>query len=331
MKRFLVLSFLSIFFMEKIAMANSNLPISRGVNLGNALEAPFEGQWGVVIKDEFFKVIKDAGFDHVRIPVRWNSYAEYNPPYKLSPFIFERVDHLIDEAFKNNLYVIINIHHYEEIMQKPEEHRERFLKLWEQISEHYKDYPDRLYFELLNEPCMNLKSYLWNEYLSEAIKVIRKTNPTRKIIVGPTDWNSLFRLNELKIPKDDKNIIVTFHYYNPFNFTHQGAEWVSPSPPIGVKWTGTEEEKRSVERELDIAVEWAKRNGNPPLYMGEFGAYSKADMESRVRWTSFVARTAEKKGIAWAYWEFCSGFGIYDAANKKWRTELLKALIPETK
>lgn len=331
MRNFLILSFLSIFFMERISLANSSLPISRGVNLGNALEAPFEGQWGVIIKDEFFKIIRDAGFDHVRVPIRWNSYAEYSPPYKLSPFIFERIDHLVSEAFKNNLYVIINIHHYEEIMQEPEKHKERFLKLWEQISEHYKDYPDSLYFELLNEPCMNLKSNLWNEYLLEAIGIIRRTNPKRKIIVGPTDWNSLFRLNELKIPKDDKNIIVTFHYYNPFNFTHQGAEWVSPSPPIGVKWTGTEEEKRSVERELDIAVEWAKRNGNPPLYMGEFGAYSKADMESRVRWTSFVARTAEKKGIAWAYWEFCSGFGIYDAANKKWRTELLKALIPETK
>ena len=66
--------------------------------------------------------------------------------------------------------------------------------------------------------------------------------------------------------------------------------------------------------------------------MGEFGAYSKADMESRVRWTDFVARSAEKRGIAWSYWDFASaGFGVYDGLNKMWRIELLKALIPETK
>ncbi|MCX7846291.1 MAG: glycoside hydrolase family 5 protein [Dictyoglomaceae bacterium] len=330
MRRLLILSFIFLIFLGRTS-AMDRLPILRGVNIGNALEAPFEGQWGVVIKDEYFSLIKSAGFDHVRIPIRWNAYAEYKPPYKISPYIFERVNHVIKEAFKNNLYVIINIHHYEEIMQEPEKHRERFLKLWEQISEYYKDYPESLYFELLNEPCMNLKSNLWNEYLMEAIKIIRKTNPTRKIIIGPTDWNNLYRLNELKIPQGDKNIIVTFHYYNPFNFTHQGAEWVSPSPPVGVKWLGTDAEKKAVERELDMVVEWSKRNGNPPLHMGEFGAYSKADMESRVRWTSFVARSAEKRGIAWSYWEFCSGFGIYDSLNKKWRMDLLKALIPDTK
>ncbi|MEN2984625.1 MAG: glycoside hydrolase family 5 protein [Dictyoglomaceae bacterium] len=330
MKKLLILSFIFLIFLGRTS-AMEGLPILRGVNIGNALEAPFEGQWGVVIKDEYFSLIRSAGFDHVRIPVRWNAYAEYKPPYKISPYIFERVDHVIKEAFKNKLYVIINIHHYEEIMQEPEKHKERFLKLWEQISEHYKDYPETLYFELLNEPCMNLKSNLWNEYLMEAIKIVRKTNPTRKIIIGPTDWNNIYRLNELKIPQGDKNIIVTFHYYNPFNFTHQGAEWVNPSPPVGVKWLGTEAEKKAIERELDMVVEWSKRNGNPPLYMGEFGAYSKADMESRVRWTSFVARSAEKRGIAWSYWEFCSGFGIYDPLNKKWRIDLLKALIPDTK
>jgi endoglucanase len=195
---------LTLIFLGRNFAMDRPLPIMRGINLGNALEAPFEGQWGVVIKDEYFKLIKDAGFDHVRIPIRWNAYADYKPPYTINPYIFERVDHVINEAFKNGLYVIINIHHYEEIMQEPEKHKERFLKLWEQIADHYKNYPESLYFELLNEPCFNLKSNLWNEYLKEAIKIIRKTNPTRKIIVGPTEWNNLYKLNELTIPLDDK-------------------------------------------------------------------------------------------------------------------------------
>ena len=90
--------------------------------------------------------------------------------------------------------------------------------------------------------------------------------------------------------------------------------------------------KKAVERELDIAAEWSRDNGDVPLWMGEFGAYSKADLDSRARWTEFVARSAEKRNIAWAYWDFASaGFGVYDYLNKIWQVSILKALIPETK
>lgn len=67
-----------------------------------------------------------------------------------------------------------------------------------------------------------------------------------------------------------------------------------------------------------------------PLYLGEFGAYEKADLDSRVRWTNFVARESEKRNIPWAYWEFNSGFGVYDDFKKEWKVELLQALIPES-
>ena len=320
--------FLMFIFHTRIIATDKKLPISRGVNMGNALEAPVEGQWGVIIKDEYFKLIKNAGFDHVRIPVRWSAHADPKPPYTIETSFFNRVDHVINEALKNGLYVVLNIHHYEEMMQRPEQHKDRFLEIWKQLSIRYKDYPETLWFELLNEPCNYLNSRIWNQYLREAINIIRKTNPTRKIIVGPTDWNSIYKLNELEIPKDS-NIVVTFHYYNPFQFTHQGAEWVSPSPPVGTKWLGTAIEKLIISGELDMAVEWSKKNNNIPLFLGEFGAYSKADMDSRVRWTSYVARSAEQRGIAWCYWEFCAGFGIYDPVRNEWKTPLLRALIPE--
>lgn len=326
---FLLALFLLVSVSE--AYAQGVLPIKRGVNL-TGLEAPLEGSWGVVIKDEYFELVKEAGFDHVRIPIRWNAHSLYESPYTIKDYIFERVDHLVSEAFKNDLYVVINIHHFEEMMKEPEKYRDKFIALWEQIADHYQDYPESLWFELLNEPCMNLNSNLWNDYLKEAIEVIRKTNPDRKIVVGPADWNNINRLKDLKLPQGDENIVVTFHYYNPFNFTHQGAEWVSPSPPVGVKWSGSEEEKKAVERELDIAAEWSRDNGDVPLWMGEFGAYSKADLDSRARWTEFVARSAEKRNIAWAYWDFASaGFGVYDYLNKIWQVSILKALILETK
>ncbi|MGQ9479757.1 MAG: glycoside hydrolase family 5 protein, partial [Thermoproteota archaeon] len=302
---------------------------SRGVNIGNALEAPYEGAWGVYVRDEYFEIIRRAGFDTVRIPVKFSGYASKNPPYTLNPKILERVSHIVGKALEQNLTVIIDMHHYDEIMQNPNGHRERFLEIWRQLAEHFKDYPKNLYFELLNEPHDALTNEIWNSLVKDAVRIIRETNPTRKIVIGPTGWNSAYNLEKLEVP-DDPNIIATFHFYTPFEFTHQGADWVNPSPPVGRTWTGTEAEKRQIRRELDIAAQWAKKH-NITIFMGEFGAYSKADMDSRVRWTYFVAREAEERGIPWCYWEFCSGFGVYDPNKNEWRAELLNALIPRAR
>ncbi|MBS7615198.1 glycoside hydrolase family 5 protein [Candidatus Bathyarchaeota archaeon] len=301
----------------------------RGVNIGNALEAPNEGEWGVYIEDEYFRIIKEAGFDTVRIPIKWSGHAETSPPYKIDENFLQRVEWVVNRSLEQNLVTIINIQHYDEIMQNPNEHKNRFLGLWRQISENFKDYPENLFFELLNEPHGNLLDDVWNEFIEEAVKIIRETNPTRKIIVGPTGWNSVYNLEGLTIPAEDKNIIVTFHFYTPFEFTHQGAEWVDPSPPVGRKWVGDETEQSQITNELDIAVQWAMQHGNITLFLGEFGAYSKADMNSRVMWTYFVARESEKRDISWCYWEFCAGFGAYDPENEVWRMDLLNALIPQ--
>lgn len=299
----------------------------RGINLGNALEAPREGQWGVIIEDYYFQVIKEAGFDTVRIPIKWSAHASNEPPFVIEEGFFDRVDHVVEQALEQGLLVVINIHHYDELVQDPEGQRERFLALWGQIAEHYASYPPELYFEILNEPNGPLDRY-WNDYLLQAIEVIRKTNPQRMLIAGPGNWNSVGELRNLSLPETDRNIYATFHYYNPFGFTHQGAEWVENPPPTGIKWEGYDHQKRTITEQLDQAAEWAQEHDRR-LFMGEFGAYSKADMESRVRWTSFVARAAEERDIAWAYWEFCAGFGAYDPELRRWREPLLRALIPE--
>ncbi|RPH57056.1 MAG: glycoside hydrolase family 5 protein, partial [Chloroflexi bacterium] len=122
--------------------------------------------------------------------------------------------------------------------------------------------------------------------------------------------------------------IVTFHYYHPFQFTHQGAEWADGSAAwLGVTWEATEAQQQEVTSNFDSVAAWAEAH-NVPVLLGEFGAYSKADMPSRARWTNFVAREAEARGFAWTYWEFCAGFGVYNPATRQWNEPLLKALIP---
>ncbi len=306
-----------------------NKALGRGVNLGNALEAPKEGEWGVVLKEEYFKLIKEANFDSIRIPIRWSAHALKEKPYTIEPAFFERVDWAVKNALSNGLVAIINMHHYDELYDDPNSNSERFLAMWQQIAEHYRDRPQSVLFEFLNEPCKQLNDEKWNRLITEILKIVRKTNPNRVIVIGPANWNNIDKLPALKLPAEDKNIIVTCHYYQPFNFTHQGAEWAGEQSKswLGTKWTATEEQKQAVIKDFDRLADWGKQQ-NRPIYLGEFGAYSKADMPSRVLWTDFIARQAEKRNFSWSYWEFCSGFGVYDSARNQWRTELLNALIP---
>jgi endoglucanase len=305
-----------------------NRQLGRGINLGNTLEAPREGEWGLTIADHFFPAIAEAGFDSVRIPIRWNAHAADEAPYTIDPKFFDRVDHVVEQALKQGLLTVINIHHYEEMMIDPAGHRERLQALWAQIADHYKDAPTEVLFELLNEPNNRLTARLWNEILAETITTIRATNPTRNLIVGPANWYNVSALSDLTLP-EDAHLIASVHYYNPFQFTHQGAEWVNGSSPwLGTTWTGEPHQTSAVDRDLEMAARWAERH-NVPLYLGEFGAYSKADLESRARWTAYVTRKAEALGMSWAYWEFGSGFGAYNPATRQWREELLDALIPQ--
>jgi len=306
-----------------------NRKLGRGINLGNALEGPSEGAWGVVLEEEFFDLIADQGFDSIRIPIRWSAHAEKAAPYVIDPQFFERIDWAVENALARDLAAVINFHHYEEIFIDPAGHEERFLAMWGQVAERYQDAPPELVFEILNEPHDALTPKRWNDLLVKALDTIRETNPDRTVMVGPGRWNSIHELKSLQLPEDDRNLIVTVHYYLPFEFTHQGAEWVNNSDSwLGKTWEGTQNQQSFVRADLNTAAQWGKAN-NRPIYLGEFGAYNKADMESRARWTDFVARTAEEFGVSWSYWEFCAGFGIYNRGTKTWNEPLLEALIPD--
>jgi endoglucanase len=308
-----------------------NRALGQGVNLGNALEAPSEGAWGMVIEEEYLELIREAGFTSVRIPIRWNAHAREAAPYTIDPRFFARVDEVVGWALDRGLLAIIDFHHYNELMEAPATHRSRFLALWQQIAEHYRDYPGTLVFEVLNEPHRNLTPELWNEYLRDAIAVIRRSNPHRTLIVGTADWGGIGALPRLSVPADDRNIIVTVHYYNPFRFTHQGASWAGAEAQgwLGTTWTGTDEERAAVDRDFDTVLDWAREHGRP-IYLGEFGAYGAAPMDSRERWTAYVRQASETRGFSWGYWEFGAGFGVYDRQTGQWRRGLLQALLPDS-
>lgn len=304
--------------------------LAPGINFGNALEAPNEGDWGMVIQWEYFQLLKAAGFHSIRIPIRWSAHALDTPPYTIDPAFFSRIDWIVSKTLENGLIAVINMHHYEEIFADPEGHRERFKHIWAQIAEHYRDYSADLLFEILNEPHDKINSTrIWNAYFPGILDTIRVTNPMRNVIIGPGSWNSVQEIPNLVLPEEDIHLIATFHYYEPFQFTHQGADWVSGSESwLGTTWTSTVSQRNKVNSDFEKAAAWSQTR-HRPVYLGEFGAYSAADQRSRVIWTDYIARQAETFGFGWAYWEFGSGFGIYDRDARQWRLDLLGALIPE--
>ncbi|RMF44217.1 MAG: glycoside hydrolase family 5 protein [Planctomycetota bacterium] len=310
------------------AAAEANRRLGRGLNLGNFLEAPRGANWGVQVEDRHLAMIRDVGFQSIRLPVRWSDYAGEEPPYRLEREMLERVDHLLQVAHAAGLNVVLNNHHYQGLDADPDAHRQRFKAIWQQLAQRYRDHGEWLLFELHNEPHDQLTAEKWNAILRDGIAVVRQSNPTRIIVVGPDRWNNIRALPDLRLP-DDPRLIVTVHMYEPFEFTHQGASWVGDRVrSIRDRTWGSPSEVEQVRQLLGQAAEWGRQHQRP-IYVGEFGAYSAAPLESRIKWTRTVARTAESLGMSWAYWEFAAGFGVYDPQAERWRRPLLDALLPD--
>jgi len=306
----------------------SPIPFGKCVNFGNALEAPNEGEWGLVIEEDFMATLANAGFDTVRIPIKWSGHAQTTAPYTINATFMARIVEVVDWAMDANLQVVLNIHHYDEITSTPPaDHTARINAIWSQIATQFAGYPPTLAFELLNEPHGTLTAMLWNNLYPQLITTIRATNPTRLLIFGGIQWNSHLTLNQLVLPTDKSNLMATFHYYSPFEFTHQGAEWIDNSDPwLGTTW-GTVTEYETVADDFEAVRLWSEANAIP-VWLGEFGSYYKADIASRLLYTEAVRSTAEANGMGWCYWEFAAGFGIYDK-NTDLFNDLYRALIPE--
>jgi endoglucanase len=310
---------------QTIPSKDPGLKLGRGVNILGYDKAFWQDYEKGRFKESYFKMIKEAGFSTVRINL--NPFTQMDSQNKINQKWLETLDWVVTKSLDANLMIILDLHEYTTMADNPEAKKEMFLSFWKQIAPRYKDKSANVVFELLNEPNQKLTVEMWNTFLAEAIKVIRESNPDRALIIGPGNWNGIESLNTLKLPDNDQNIIVTVHFYHPMRFTHQGAAWASDYKNLsGIKWMGTPDEKKEVESKLKVAADWSLKN-NRPIFLGEFGAYDKGDMDSRARYTAFVARTAEKLGFSWAYWQFDSDFIVYNVDKESWVEPILNALM----
>jgi endoglucanase len=329
-RKLLIASLVCAFAGGQVQAATDSLPVGRCVNMGNSFEAPSEGEWGgKKIDAADFKRIADAGFNTIRLPVRWSSRTGNQPPYAIDPVFMKRVRQAVNEARGSGLNVILNSHHFEELHKNPSQTNiDKLAAMWSQIAKEFADQPEaHLWFEIENEPHDKFNDSNLLTVLSPALAEIRKTNPTRAVIIGGEFWSGINSLKTLKLP-DDPNIVPTFHYYDPFNFTHQGANWIDPSPPMG-RVFGSEEDVKTLVQDVKKIRDYIKLSGKTP-FMGEFGANEKIPVEERVVYQRTVRVAFDTVGIGMCAWGYTNTFPLWDQKTEKWVPGMRDAMgLPE--
>ena len=281
-------------------------------------------------KTYHFYKIRQAGFSSVRIVLQ--AFDHMDAHNRLSQKWLDTLDWAVNGATHAGLNVIIDEHDFDKCSDNVAVCHDKLTAFWRQVGSHLRKQGDNVLFELLNEPHGALDADHWNSLLAELITIVRRDNPTRNLVIGPTQWNNFRQLDTLELPEKDRHIIVTFHYYDPFPFTHQGASWVEETKLLrGITW-GTDADRAAVAKDFDEVAAWAKANDRQIL-LGEFGAYdgSGTPIEMRAAYTEAVAREAERHGFSWAYWQFDSDFIAWDMKSNGWVEPIHKALIPEAR
>lgn len=344
-----------LFFSCQIVGESRSIAEQRSTRMGRGMNLTYLDHYWNGTKEkrfaDFFKVsglekrkemldeIALSGFKTVRIPICFSAWASFEKPYKwTSKDGLEASDSLIKRALGNGLNVIVDLHHSEFDGSIPDAaSTERLKWIWTQVAERYRDTdPEKVFFELRNEP-HDITAEIWRLQAEELIDTVRKIAPKHTLIVGFHDWNSRKTLTESK-PFADKNIIYTFHYYDPFLFTHQGATWSAeglaeskniPFPlmkgkklnkPKNIKgeWVQnlykTYPEDSSAGKmysDLKAAKDWSIEN-RVPIFLGEFGSFGKnIGIEDRCRHAKVVYSALGKLDIPNAWWEWDAGFNMF--------------------
>ena len=280
--------------------------MQKGINLGNTHEPPTEAGWNNPRAEEYyFDLYQEEGFQCVRIPVRWDNYTGKTPPYKVSESWLNRIEQIADWGLDRGLFIIINAHHDDWIKQNySEANKARFDSIWTQIATHFKDKPEKLIFEILNEP-HGLTKAQNDDMHARVLSIIRKTNPTRLVIFQGHNWGGSDELLTAAIPDDDY-VIGSFHSYDPYLFGLQGqGTW------------GTSSDYSQLENKFKAVSSWSQKH-NIPAFLGEFGALKKCDYNSRMRHYRAYVEYSYKYGFAFAAWDDGGDFRIMERQQRDW-------------
>ncbi len=293
----------------------------RGVSIGNALDAPREGDWGVVIQDGDFDLLARAGFTCVRIPVDFASNTGAAPDYALDEELLARVAHLAGAGARENQVVIIAYHSYEPLLTQSA--RQKYLAVWRQIAVASASWPDNVWLEIHHGP-NGLSGARWQALAEDALSLVRAQSAVRTVVVPGVGGDA----RALPALAPDPHVVGGFAYFVPRAFTHQGERWSADTRDLtGVSWADTPGARAAIAADMRAAKAWSDETGMRVM-ITEFGATSRAESAMRAEWAAAVVEEANGAGLSACYWEFCGGFGVYDRAKEAFDARLLSALTP---
>ena len=285
-------------------------------------------------------LIARMGFDHVRLSIDPAplEMSLHGYPGGNNDFL-SRLDRAVDTITGDGLAVVIDIHgpQYNEQLRSNNEAVDRFVMMWRQLAAHYSTRdPDKVFFEILNEPTVTDR-YRWAGIQARVAAAIRESAPRNTIVATGANWSDIPDLLSLQ-PLADGNVIYNFHFYDPHEFTHQGATWGTPwwVYTHGIPYPADDASMQASLAEIpdaasrfqlenywlddwnahhirlliDEAAAWGRAN-NVPLTCNEFGVFrDHSDPVSRANWIRDVRTALEADGIGWAMWDYRGNFGV---------------------
>ena len=294
------------------------------------------------ISDAEAAIMRAMGLSHVRLCVA--------PKFIMDPAtgaIPEARAKFLEAAIRRfhraGLLVVVDFHNEKHDDELLPEWQEAFVAFWKTLAKRLSTFdPDMTVFEIMNEPVFEKRESEWPPLNARVAAAIRESAPRHTIIVSGPNWGGIDGLLKMK-PLADKNIIYSFHCYDPFIFTHQAATWAGeqvkplrdvpyPSSPESVEplLAGLEEHPKSkswlahygrerwgrekMAANFQRAIDWGKTH-NAPLYCGEFGVFPRrAQPVHRAAWFRDFAQILREHRIPWAVWGWDDAFGL----NRKW-------------
>ncbi len=328
-----------------------------GANLGHWISQygskSFE-HWSSYITEPDIARMKAWGLDHVRVPVDYFLFEKDERPGVYDANGLRYVDSVLEWCKANKMNMILDLHHApgfffgngaKNDLFTNRESQKRFLNIWQFLANRYINEGDNLIFELLNELVWE-NSDPWNELWREAVGVIHTVSPERRIIVGGNHHNSRGDLKYLTVDPDER-IIYTFHFYEPFIFTHQRAPWIeymrNYTTPVEYPFKPTDHlpyfggsvpemyggreliGKEFIEHLMTPAIEFLEQTGKT-LYCGEYGVIGYANNASAARWLSDVSDVLLEHGIGRAVWSYRGFSSITSPDNKSFDAAMVDAI-----
>lgn len=309
-------------------------PFSRGVNLTNWFQSDLDRLAFGKYDFRDFQEIKALGADVIRLPVDLRAMlkSDFSPDERFL-FFMDKAASMADSA---GIHLILDNHTFDPSIDTSPDVENWLIPAWQALARHYLGRFPSLSFEILNEP-HGISDAQWNAIQLRTVAAVRSIDSQRWLVIGGAGWNGIWNLDPMPVYPHER-LIYTYHFYEPFLFTHQGATWTSPSmlnlrgvpfpynsgsipnAPADLLGTWIPGALRDyanagtvakINELLDIPARFSRAR-NVPVFCGEFGVYIPNSPEpDRTRWYKAVRLKLEKEQMSWTMWDYHGGFGLF--------------------